>query len=497
MLTRRRWLKNAAAYASGSLLAGGLAVAGARCASSATTGAAGTAAGTDRPNILIIMADDATYSDLPLWGGKNVPMPNLQRLASEGLTFNQAYLAMSMCVPCRTELHTGLYPMRNGCCWNHSPAYPGTRSTPHFLKPLGYRVGITGKVHVHPRRCFPFEDVPGVEGNCVSPTAKFDRAPLRAFMARDTRQPFCLTVALVVPHVVWTVGDPSHFKPKELKLPAYMVDTPQMRTDFARYLAEIEVLDQQVGGVLKALDEAGQADRTLVLFTSEQGAQIPACKWTNYDQGVHTGMVVRWPGRVRPGRRTDAMVQYADILPTLIEAAGGDPTKEDFDGTSFLPVLLGAKDEHRRYAYFMHNNVPEGPRYPIRSVRDARYHYIRNLLPDQLYIEKHLMGRYEHNPYWMTWMFASESDPHAYAMVRRYMQRPAEELYDTEADPDELKNLAGDPAHAKIRARLSAELDRWMAEQKDPGADLDTHEVWHRRRKEAAAYQKTGRMPRG
>jgi len=490
MLTRRRWLKTAAAAcASGSLLAGSLA--GARGALAAATGAAAgsRAAGADRPNILIIMADDATYSDLPLWGGENVLTPHM------GLTFNHAYLAVSMCVPCRTELHTGLYPMRNGCCWNHSPAYPGTRSTPHFLNPLGYRVGIAGKVHVNPRRCFPFEYVPGVEGNCVSPTAKFDRAPLREFMARNKKQPFCLTVALVVPHVVWTVGDPSHFKPKELKLPGYMVDTPQMRSDFARYLAEIEVLDQQVGGVLKALDEAGQADRTLVLFTTEQGAQIPACKWTNYDQGIHTGLVARWPGRIQPGRRTDAMVQYADILPTLLEAAGADPTQEDFDGSSFLPVLLGRKNEHRQYAYFMHNNVPEGPPYPIRSVRDRRYHYIRNLRPDELYIEKHVMGRYEHNPYWLTWMFATESDPHAYAMVRRYMRRPAEELYDTQADPQELNNLAGRPEVAEIQARLSAELDRWMRQQKDPGADLDTHEVWKQRRQEAATYQKTGQMP--
>ena len=491
MLTRRRWLKTAATYASGSLLLGGLAAAGARCASAGSAGPAGSG---NRPNVLIIMADDATYSDLPLWGGKNVKTPHIDRLAAEGLTFNQAYMAMSMCVPCRTELHTGLYPMRNGCCWNHSPALPGTRSTPHYLTPMGYRVGIAGKVHVNPRRCFPFEDVPGVEGNCVSPTAKFDGAPLRAFMARDPKQPFCLTVGLVLPHVVWTVGDPSHFKPKEFDLPAYLVDTPQMRTDFARYLAEIEVLDEQVGGALKALEESGQADRTIVLFTSEQGAQIPGCKWTNYDQGIHTGMVIRWPGRVRPGRRTDAMVQYADILPTLLEAAGADPTKEDFDGTSFLPVLLGAKDEHRRYAYFMHNNVPEGPPYPIRSVRDRRYHYIRNLTPEATYIEKHVMGVEEHNPYWLTWMFATGSDPHAYAMIHRYMNRPAEELFDTQADPQELKNLAGDPKVAEIKARLSAELDRWMTEQNDPGAALDTQEVHRQRRQQAAEYQKTGKV---
>ncbi len=479
MLTRRAWLKTAASFASGALVAGGLAAAGLGRAHAARPPAS------EKPNVLIIMADDATYADLPLYGGVNVATPHIDRLAAEGLTFNHAYLAEAMCQPCRTELHTGLYPMQSGCCWNHSAARPDVRSTPHFLGDLGYRVGIAGKVHVTPRSAFPFEMVEGVERGCVSPTAKFDPAPLQAFMGRDPDQPFCLTVGLTLPHVVWTVGDPSHFKPKRFRLPAYMVDTPQTRTDFARYLAEIEVLDQQVGGVLKALDASGQTDRTLVLFTSEQGAQIPGCKWTNYDQGVRTALVARWPGRTKPGRRTNAMVQYADILPTLIDAAAGDPTKEEFDGTSFLPVLLGRKDTHRRYAYHMHNNVPEGPPYPIRSVRDTRYHYIRNLTPERLYIEKHIAGVDEHNPYWQTWMFATADDPHAYRMIHRYMRRPAEELYDTLKDPDELSNLADDPTYAEIKARLSAELDRWMDEQKDPGAKLDTYEALKARRRAA------------
>jgi len=476
MLTRRAWLKRTVSAAGAGLCAaaGGLAAAAAQVASAAPARGGPRA---DRPNILILIADDATYSDLPLYGGPNVRTPHIDRLAAEGLTFNRAYLGMSMCQPCRTELYTGLYPVRNGCCWNHSAARPGTRSIVHYLRPLGYRVGIAGKVHVTPRSSFPFEMVEGVERGCVSPTARFDPKPLRAFMARDPGQPFCLVVALTLPHVVWTVGDPSHFDPKRLRLPPYLVDTPQTRADYARYLAEIEVLDRQVGGVLKALEEAGGADSTLVLFTSEQGAQFPGCKWTCYEQGVHTAMVVRWPGRVAPGRRTDAMVQYADLLPTLIEAAGGDPSAGDFDGASFLPVLLGRKDTHRRYAYFMHNNVPEGPPYPIRSVCDTRYHYIRNLTPRRLYIEKHIMGVDEHNPYWKTWMLAAARDPHAYRMVERYMRRPAEELYDTRSDPWELRNLAEDPAHADVKARLAAELDAWMAAQGDPGAALDTEEA--------------------
>ena len=448
-------------------------------------GAAPAASGS-APNFLIVLADDATYSDLPLYGGQNVQTPNIDRLASQGMTFTHAYLTMSMCLPCRTEMYTGLYPMRSGACWNHSAARPGTRSICHHLGDLGYRVGIAGKTHVVPRSSFPFEMVDGFERGCVSPTARHECSGIREFMSRDPGQPFCLVIGLVVPHVVWTVGDPSHFDRKKLKLPPHLVDTPQTREDFARYLAEIEVLDQQVGDILRTLDETGQAGRTMVLFTSEQGAQFPGCKWTNWELGVHTGFLVCWPGRVAPGSRTDALIQYADVLPTVLEAAGGDPISKRFDGSSFLPVLLGKKSEHRQYAYAMHNNLPEGPPYPVRAVRDRHFRYIRNLTPEATYIEKHVMGVAEHNPYWSTWMFATEADPHAYAMVHRYMHRPAEELYHTSQDPFEQHNLADDPQYAEVKARLGTELDRWMRQQGDPGAALDTKAALQARRRAAA-----------
>lgn len=435
-----------------------------------------SAGGAEMPNVLIVIADDATYSDLPLWGGENVEMPNLDRLASEGLVFDQAYLTISMCLPCRTEMYTGLYPVRSGACWNHSAARPGTKSICHYLGELGYRVGIAGKTHVVPKSSFPFEMVDGFERGCVSPTAKYECSGIREFMARDTDQPFCLVVALVVPHVVWTVGDPSHFDRKALKLPPNLADLPQTREDFAKYLAEIEYLDMQIGEVLGTLDKTGSADQTLVFFTSEQGAQFPGCKWTNWDTGVHTGFVARWPGKIAPGKRTNAMIQYADVLPTLIEAGGGTVESSDFDGSSFLPVLLGKKNTHRRYAYAMHNNVPEGPPYPIRSVRDDEFRYIRNLTPEAIYIERHIMGVEAHNPYWAKWMFMSGESKQTYDLIHRYMRRPAEQLYHTSEDPYEMMNLADDPLFADVKSRLSAELDRWMQSQKDPGIALDTKE---------------------
>jgi len=439
-------------------------------------------AGNIKPNILIIIADDCTFSDLPLYGGVNVKTPEIDKLSSQGMTFNKAYVTMSMCVPCRAELYTGMQPANNGVCWNHSIARTGLKSIVQYLGQAGYRTGIAGKVHAKPSEVFPFEMVDGVERNCVSETAKFDATKLAEFINKDKQQPFCLVTALVVPHIPWTVGDSSHFNPKELELPPYLADTKETRKEFAKYLAEIEVLDQQVGATLNLLKEMGINDNTIVIFTSEQGSQFPFCKWTNWDMGVHTGFIVRWPGNVKPGVRTDAIIQYADVLPTLLDVLGME-TDSQFDGSSFLLVLKNEKNTHREFAYFMHNNVPEGPAYPIRSITDGEFHYIRNLSSEKLYIEKHLMARMPLNKYWPSWIFEATNNPKILELVTRYMQRPAEELFYLKTDPNEQENLSERQDVKEIKMKLSDELDRWMKQQGDPGAKMDSMEELNKAKK--------------
>ena len=209
----------------------------------------------DRPNFLIIMADDCTYNDLPVYGGKNAKTPNIDRLASQGLAFDRAYLTSAMCQPCRAELYTGQFPMRNGCAWNHSASRPGTTSMPQHLSELGYRVGLAGKVHVKPAPAFPFETVGGFDPNCVrNPTRAHDLKGVEAFIKGDENQPFCLVVALVEPHVPWVMGDASKYPPETIQLPPNIADTPRTREDFGRYLAEITYMDGQVGEILRTLE---------------------------------------------------------------------------------------------------------------------------------------------------------------------------------------------------------------------------------------------------
>jgi N-sulfoglucosamine sulfohydrolase len=470
MLSRRKFLRYAG-------LAAAYAVVGERVLKAAETKFQ------TKPNFLLILADDCTYNDLPVYGGQNAVTPNIDRLASQGLIFNRAYVSSAMCQPCRAELYTGLYPMRNGCAWNHSASRPNVAGMPHHLKALGYRVGLAGKVHVKPANVFPFEKVGGFDERAIrNPTKPHDTQNIRRFMTDNQDQPFCLVIALVEPHVPWVMGDPSKYPPEKLNLPPNIADTPRTRDDFARYLAEITYMDGQVGDILKVLDESGRAENTLVAFTSEQGSQFPGCKWTNWDTGLHTALITRWPARITPGQRTDALVQYADVLPTFIEAASGELSTHRYDGTSFLPVLLGKKSTHREFVYGMHNNIPEGPAYPIRTISNGQYRYIRNLKPDEIYIEKHLMGWSRNgelnNPYWATWLRDSSTNSHTYDMVKRYIRRPAEQLYHTAKDPYEMTNLANDPAASDIKARLSAELDHWMNTQGDPGALLDTPKAY-------------------
>lgn len=420
-----------------------------------------------KPNIVFILADDCTYNVLGCYGGKDCPTPNIDRLADEGLLFKRAYCAEAMCAPFRAELYTGLYPVRNGVAWNHSRAKPGTKSVFHHLPELGYRTGIAGKTHASPREVFPYEqvkDFPAGDG-------------VRDFITRDNDQPFCVFLCSHSPHAPWTEGDASQFDQDALTLAPVQHDNPPTRDALARYLAEVNDLDREVGEILALLEKTGHADDTLVFFSSEQGWPLGFAKWSNWNLGVHTALIARWPGHIEPGTTTDALVQMADIVPTLLDLAGADFEDYDLDGSSFLPVLKGQSATHRKYVYGVHNNVPEGNPYPIRSIRDDKYHYLMNLSPETPYHEKHVMVEDSRLVWWPTIQEAiRQGDSHAEMLADKYQHRPAEELYLVDEDPHEMTNVADESDLADVKQRLRSELQRWMDDQDDPGAAIDTPE---------------------
>ncbi len=425
------------------------------------------------PNIMIVIADDMTWRDCGPYGNSEVLTPNLSKLASEGMCFDACFTSTAMCAPTRAQLYTGLWPVRNGAYPNHSAVRPGTKSIAHHLQALGYRVGLTGKTHFKPKDSFPFEIFGGKDG--ASGTTG-----IAEFVNRDQKQPYCLIVTSNEPHTPWNKGDASRYPPSELSVPHYLEDTPATRQALSQYYAEIEFLDGQVGGCLQVVEASGQKDNTIFLFTSEQGSALPFAKWTCYDLGLKTGLIVRWPGHVKPGSRTDAMVQYVDVLPTLLEAAGADPTKIDtgrpgspsgnngFDGRSFLSVLLSKAVAHRDVVFGVHTTrgtINSSESYPIRSARNRGIKYIRNLSHESAFDNANTVPG-GGGGVWESWVAGKGSTK---ARGKFYQHRPAEELYDLEKDPFELRNVINDPQYAAVKRELAWELNGWMKQQGDKG----------------------------
>jgi uncharacterized sulfatase len=327
---------------------------------------------------------------------------------------------------------------------------------------------LSGKTHIGPKSVYPFEHVPGFDPNCNrSPTLPHSTEGITRFIKPRDEEPFCLVVALVEPHGPWVMGDAAAYPPETLKLPPVFADTPETRRQYSRYLAEITSMDSQVGEILAALDASGAADDTLVLFLSEQGSGFPFAKWTCYDAGLQSAAVARWPGVVKPGSETNAMIEYGDVLPTFLTAAALE-IPEALDGKSFLPVLRGETGEHKSHVFGIQTTrgiVGGSDHYGIRSVRSGTHLYIRNLTPEATFSCSANKGEV-----WNSWVRAAKNgDVHAASLVRAYQHRPAEELYDVRKDPWNRRNRIDDPALKEIRAALRAELDRWMKAQGDEG----------------------------
>lgn len=437
-----------------------------------------------KPNIVLFIADDMTWFDAGCYGSADVKTPHLDKLASQGMRFLNCSTSTAMCAPTRQQLYTGLWPVRSGAYPNHSAVKEGTKSLGHHFKALGYRVAISGKKHYKPAASYPFKTLPGGKGHDNGKDKKKDLNldAINDFITEDQDQPYFLICATNQPHAPWNRGDAKAYVTEQLSLPPFLADTPTTRSELAKYFAEITYADALLGEVMAAVDEAGQADQTIMIFTSEQGSQLPFGKWTCYEAGLRTAFVVRWPGQIEPGSTSDALVQYVDVVPTLLDAAGGEPTTIDtgregapdggrgFDGASFLSVLRGKQDKHRDYVYGVHTTrgIIMGSDYPIRSISDGRHKLILNLNHEEAF--SNLVIKSDRSPIWASWIKAAEAgDAHATDRLGLYQYRPAVEFYDLKDDPHELSNLAKHEGLQPIIASLRDQLDAWMKQQGDEG----------------------------
>lgn len=429
----------------------------------------------EKPNIVIILADDMGTNEIGCYGGENLSTPNIDRLATEGIRLTNNYASMAMSVPIRASLYTGLYPARHGSYQNHKATYSNIKSAAHYMSELGYRVGRTGKDHPSGQSgVYPFEKIDGFEVNCVmSKPAVSTTDGIKEFIMRESEEPFCLYVCSINSHMPWDAGDASEFDPSKVVLPPNCVDNEQTRKEFCNYLAEIRLLDNEVGMVYDALEKTGELENTLLIFLGEQGPQMPFGKWTLYRYGTNSALIARYPQKIKAGTVSDALVQYEDILPTMIECAGGEPI-EDLDGLSFLDVLYGQENEHREWAYGIHNNIPEGDAYPIRSIQDKRYKLIVNLSAESDYYNKYLTTT--GCTMWSSWLETAATNENALWLTDRFVKRPAIEFYDLQEDPWELNNLAGQSEYAERIQTMKTALETWMEQQGDRGILMDTED---------------------
>lgn len=427
----------------------------------------------ERPNIVVIVADDLGTHELGCYGGTNIATPNIDRLAREGIRMTNNYASCAMSVPIRASMYTGLYPVRHGSYRNHKPTYSHVKSITHYMPMTGYRLARTGKQHPAPKSVYQFEELPGFKVGCTAVDASYSTHGIEEFVNRNN-DPFCMFVCSINSHRPWTSGEPEKIDPDKIALPPNCVDNEGTRELYQRYLAEIGQLDKEVGSVLQVLEEAGKLENTVVIFLAEQGPCMPFAKWTCYRYGQNSAFIARYPKKIAPGTESDALVQYEDVLPTLIDIAGGKPI-DGIDGFSCLPVLYGKQKEHRKWSYGIHNNIPEGTTYPIRSIQDKKYKLIWNLCPELEYHEKHMMKPGDATQVWEYWLETAKTNDYARFLTNRYLHRPEIEFYDLEADPWELKNIATQPEHADRIALMKSELQKWMDEQGDTGVLLDTN----------------------
>ncbi len=423
----------------------------------------------NKPNIVIYITDDQNQQDVGAYGNADVHTPNMDKLASEGMRFNKAYAASSMCSPSRSVMFTGLYPFRNGSQMNHFTTRPGIGNLPKFLKEAGYRVVIAGKTDVFPLSAFPFEHIGKEFGKYDPPENRTDRKQesvkmIESHFKEHPEQPLCIIIAPWLPHVPWVKN--RDFNPEKLKLPEYLADTKETRAALASYYQSISTADSLLGSITTAVDRAGKKDNTAVFYFADQGAQFPGAKWTVYDQGLRVPFIVRWPGHVAKGSTSDALISLVDLTPTLVDIAGLK-AREGLDGKSFKDVLTGNKKDHHDYIFaetsvephFWYNYVPSRT-----VINSAGLHFIKNYHPGRRFITH--IDKVERNMFYFdSWERYAQTNEHAMFLLNRYSYRPAEELYDLTRDRNEFNNLAGITSSGRDLSRMKELLQMELKRQ--------------------------------
>lgn len=455
----------------------------------------------ERPNILFIIADDASRDSMGVYGSTYVKTPNFDRIAREGVYFTQAYNCNPKCAPARASLLTGRYSWQLEEACNHNPFLSDKWAFyPFLLEDAGYSIGFTGKGwapgiykgadagktgfrkgdnpagHPYQERKLkpPYKGITNIDyaGN------------FGAFLtARPKDKPFCFWLGTKEPHRSY--GKDNWKKDgrdlAKVTVPDYFPDNPTIRGDLADYAIEVEWYDTHIGRALKLLEEQGLLENTVIIATSDHGMPFPRVKGQIYDDGFHVPFAVRWGAKIKPGRVVTDFITFPDLAPTLLELAGRNPHPQ-MTGKSFLPQLLAEKSgrvdptrDHTLLGKERHDiGRTDGDRlsvgYPSRAIRNDAFLYVRNFKPDRWPGGNPEYGllNCDSSPTksYLTGLAADDPDYRFYELA--FGKRPMEELFDITRDPGGVHNLAADPAYAKTKRTLWRQLQKELTEQGDP-----------------------------
>ncbi|MBN1482591.1 heparan N-sulfatase [candidate division KSB1 bacterium] len=450
-----------------------------------------------RPNILFAIADDWSWPHASIAGTAELNTPAFDRVAREGVLFTNCYVSAPSCTPSRGAILTGQYHWRleeGANLWSMLPSkfivYPD------LLEESGYHVGYTGKgwgpgdIQDAGRNRNPagpaynqIRNQPPYGMSTIDYAANF-----AAFLdEKNPDEPFCFWCGSIEPHRVYEygMGVASGKNPDNVDVPAIFPDSEAVRNDILDYYVEIEHFDSHLGKMLTLLEERGELDNTLVLVTSDNGMPFPRAKSNLYKWGTNMPLAIRWGARVKGGRVIEDFVSQTDFAPTFLQAAG-IPLCSDMTGRSLMGLLTSSaagqvKKERRsvlvgkeRHAWVREGGVG----YPCRALRTKDFLYIRNFKPerwpagDPTKSEDNdppgAYGDIDAGPT-KSYMMANTDDPQVMHLLDLAVaKRPAEELYDLKNDPNEINNVAQEPAFAEVKKRLADTLMKKLKASGDP-----------------------------
>ncbi|MBI1900061.1 MAG: sulfatase-like hydrolase/transferase [Planctomycetia bacterium] len=431
----------------------------------------------DRPNVLWITCEDMS-PNLGCFGDTYAVTPNIDRFASEGVRYTNAFAPIGVCAPSRSTLILGMYACSVGThhmrCQGTLPE--GVKCFSQHLRAAGYYCTNNVKTDYN----FPV------------PEGAWDESSAKAhFRNRPAGRPFFAVFNFTSTHEsqvrlpeaqyqkrVAKFTEKERHDPAKAAIPPYLPDTPEVRRDLARYADNITFMDKEVAGILKQLADDGLADETIVFFFSDHGAGLPRSKRWLYDSSLRVPLIIRFPEKYaslapgKPGTTTDRLVSFVDFGPTVLSLCGVKAPAH-MQGTAFLGEQSGAEREH----IFGFRDRMDERIDMIRCVRDKRYKYIRNYLPHLPYFQHQHIGYMYEMPTMKAWQRLADAKQLAGpAATWMAMEKPAEELYDTAADPHEIHNLARSPERRDTLNRLRVAMSAWQAEIVDlgflPEADL-------------------------